>query len=242
MMKYNKMLCTFLAVILVMLMFTACRNKDENLTSTTKTEQTTILEKESSKSKPSKSDESETTDKKNNSVTQENVGGGVNGLSKYRAVYYNVPRPYIDVVNSELYSDWLEDYLEGNDWNQGNTNGMAMKASIQHFNISREDFDKANLKWAKMIKIDFKADPCMNPKDFGNQELDEIYNGDIIYTFDDEVINAYYLGHEEEFYPYWYQDEFKEAVEKGEYTSKTEVWVDVAQMEADIIEKYGSVD
>ncbi len=66
----------------------------------------------------------------------------------------------------------------------------------------------------------------------------EIYNADIIYTFDDEIINEYYLSGE---YPYVYPDEFEEAVENGEYTPQT-VWVDVNQLEAEIIAKYGEAE
>ena len=169
-------------------------------------------------------------------------GGGVLGLLKYRLNYYDVPAPFVDIIGDEMYDVWYKSYVDGKEWNKGNTNVMIMKSYIQHFDISREDFDKANLKWAKIIVNGFYATPCMNPKDFINQELDEIYNGDIIYTFDDEIINAYYMGHKEEFYPYCYQGEFRQAVEKGEYTPRTEVWVDVDKMEAEIIEKYGSVD
>ena len=186
-----------------------------------------------------------TTQKDNNSISSKSkengVGGATPGLLKFRLIYYEIPRPFADIVGADKCDEWSERYFEGNDGNQGNEYGMAMKAYVQHFDISREDFDKANLKWAKIIRDDFEGSPMMNPKDFANQETDEVFNGDIIYTFDDKIINEYYIGHPDEFYPYWYADEFEKAVEEG-YTPRTTDWIDVDKMEADIIAKYGSID
>ena len=58
-----------------------------------------------------------------------------------------------------------------------------MKNFIEYFDIPRESFDKANLEWAKVILNKMGSQPNMNPKDFANQETDEVYNADIKYTF-----------------------------------------------------------
>ena len=172
--------------------------------------------------------------------TQNDAGGAVMGLLKYRTCYYNVPKPFADLIDKNTFDEWFDMYLESYDSDQGYNDGMAIKAFILHFNISREQFDKANLKLAQLIKS-INGKPCMDPKDYANQETDEVFNGDIIYTFDDEIINAYYMGHPEEFYPYWDVVEYKEALREG-YTPRTTEWIDVDQMEAEIIAKYGSVD
>ncbi|MBQ2973508.1 MAG: hypothetical protein IJE19_04060, partial [Clostridia bacterium] len=67
----------------------------------------------------------------------------------------------------------------------------------------------------------------------------EIYNADIIYTFDDEIINEYYLTPD---YPYCAEFEYKNALEAGVYQTRTTDWVDIEQMEADIIAKYGEAE
>lgn len=65
---------------------------------------------------------------------------------------------------------------------------MVMSQFVQHFGITREQFDKANLEWAKGIRDNLYGIPCINPKDYANQMTDEVFNADIIFTFDDDLI------------------------------------------------------
>lgn len=78
--------------------------------------------------------------------------------------------------------------------------------------------------------------PTLRPLDYENQQTYEIYNVDIIYSFDNELINEYYLTPD---YPYCAEFEFEAAVKRGEYTSQTEEWVDIEEMETEINAKYG---
>ena len=178
--------------------------------------------------------QTEPTTKEKEISGDEGGGGGIITVQKYRSAFYTIPYSFIEIVGKDTYNEWEKDIPH-----PSVSEKMLMLDFIQEFNISREDFDKANLRSAKIIKNDLDGRPCINPKDYANQEDDEIYNADILYTFDEEVIKNYYLGND---YPYLYNIEFDEAVEKGEYTPQTDVWVDVDKMEAEIIEKYGSVD
>lgn len=162
------------------------------------------------------------------------AGGGTPTLTKYRSIYCDIPRPFINIVDVYEYQAWYENVIK-NDPNE--TDVMVMKLFIQEFDISREAFDKANLEWAKIIIDGFKGKPVMNPYDFANQEINEVYNAEIIYTFDDEIINDYYLSHE---YPYLYELEYEQALEAGTYETRTTDWVDIEQMEAEINAKYGA--
>lgn len=164
----------------------------------------------------------------------EGYGGGIITVQKYRSCYYSIPSTFVELVGREVYYEWINtvDYTES-------AEKMIMLQFVQHFDISREQFDKANYKIAKIILEELDGRPCMNPKDYANQICDEIYNGDIIYTFDDVIINAYYLSPD---YPYLYSSEYDEAVAKGIYETRTTDWVDVEQMEAEIIAKYGEIE
>ncbi len=165
---------------------------------------------------------------------QTDIGEGMIVQEKYRQCYYRIFYQLAQLVDPEELDAW-EDEVYAFDHDE--TNEMVVKLFIQHFNISKEDFEKANLELAKAL-YEPGSEIMMNPKDYVNQEMYEIYNADIIYTFDDEIINEYYLSGE---YAYIYPYEFEEAVESGEYTPQT-VWVDVNQLEAEIIAKYGETE
>lgn len=167
-------------------------------------------------------------------ITANDVGGGIITVQKYRHRFYSVPEPFISLVDRNAYFEW-ENTIDVT----STAETMVMSQFIQHFGITRELFDKANLEWAKIVKDKLFGFPCINPKDYANQEDDEIYNADIIFTFDDDLIREYYLSPD---YPYLYDIEFEEAVARGEYTSQTEEWVDIEQMEAEIIAKYGEAE
>ena len=100
---------------------------------------------------------------------------------------------------------------------------MTMVLFIQHFNISREDFDRTNLSLAKDF-VEMEEKSTMKPQDYENQQPYEIYNSDIIYTFDDEIINEYYLTPD---YPFCSDDEYEYALKNGTYETHTTDWIDV---------------
>lgn len=169
-------------------------------------------------------------------LTQNDVGGGEITQKKYRQCYYRIFYQLSLLVDEEELDAWEKDTLSKN---PDETNEMVVKLFVQHFNISKEDFEKANLELAKVLYDPDSPGFTMNPKDYINQEMYELYNADIIYTFDDEIINNYYLSGE---YPFIYESEYEEAVANGTYTSQTEEWVDIEQLEAEIIAKYGEAE
>ncbi len=178
-----------------------------------------------------------TTDTLSNQQTTNNEGnggGGVITVQKYRSAFYSVPAPFVNLVSKEVFFAWRETIDA-----TATAETMVMSQFVQHFGITREQFDKANLEWAKGVRDNLFGLPCINPKDYANQEDDEIFNADIIFTFDDDLIREYYLAPD---YPYLYDIEFEKAVANSKYTSQTEVWVNVEQMEAEIIEKYGETE
>ena len=167
---------------------------------------------------------------------ENDVGGGEIVQQKYRQCYYNISYQLSLLVDENELRTWEEEtYVK----DPNETNEMVVKLFVQHFNISKEDFERATLESAKVLYDPNSPPPSMNPKDYINQEMFELYNADIIYTFDDQIINEYYLSRE---YPFVYESEFEQAVASGEYTPRTEVWIDVEEMEAEIIAKYGEAE
>ena len=198
-MKYDKI---FAVVILVALLFclAACsgdETKSPDISDSSTQENTTETVLHSS----------ESTEKGNEvtsvqiDITDPDTGGFEEEFEslfddyKYRYIYYSVYAPFVEIVGEEDYYNWL--YTEYETVEFSERNEMAMVAFIKKFNISREDFDKANEK-SKTILSDYGMPPIMNPASddpYYDRDIEcrEVYNADIIYTFDNELINSYYL-------------------------------------------------
>lgn len=225
-----KKINSIMLIVFVLLSFASCTNKNHQET-TLKNNQTVSIDESvySDASLQNKSD---------NFKEQEDsgVGGGELTLQKYRSIYYSIPSPFWDVVDENSRNDIYGEY-----WEQpySEINIMRMRIFVEEYDVPREKFDAANAEWARIVKEKLYGNPVINPQDYANQEFNEIYNADIIYTFDNEIINEYYLSHD---YPYCYESEFEEAVANGEYISKTEEWIDIEAMEAEIIAKYGEAE
>ena len=213
-----------LIVILVLLVLTvACEKEKETGKTTTTTEGIQTYEALSSTTM------NKVDDLKENETKNDN-GGGYIESGKYRQRYNSVPYDFVMLVGEEEFDRWYDEIYEFN------PDKSQIVSFVQYFNISKEDFEKTNLQMAKSFA---EFNPTMRPLDYENQQTYEIYNADIIYTFDDEIINEYYLTPD---YPYCADFEYEAAVKRGEYTSQTEEWVDVEQMEAEIIAKYGEAE
>ena len=100
-------------------------------------------------------------------------------MGRHRSIYYNISGHFADIVGREKYFKWAEEYdIQSDDWHD-----MEMMLFVQHFNITREQFDKANEKRKQQMIEDGR---------FGDGNIGEIYNADIIYTFDAKLISDYY--------------------------------------------------
>ena len=212
-----------LLVILVLLVLTVACDKERRTDMTSTTEKIQVQETLSTSTIYQ-------IDNSKNDVIKTDNGGGYIESGKYRQCYYDVPYDFIVLVGEENFDRWYDDIYEFN------PDKSQFVSFIQYFNISKEVFEKTNLQMAKSFA---EFNPTMRPMDYENQQTYEIYNADIIYTFDDDIINEYYLTPD---YPYCADFEYEAAVKRGEYTSQTEEWVDVEQMEAEIIAKYGEAE
>lgn len=217
-----KKIISLITILVFLVLTVACEKNGKNTETTTmdcKTQETSITL---------------TTDVINGDKeeTKSDNGGGYIESGKYRQRYYNVPYDFIVLVGKEEYEKWYDEIYE---FNQDKS---KMVSFVQYFNISKADFEKTNLQMAKDF-VEWGEKPTLRPMDYENQQTYEIYNADIIYTFDYDIINEYYLTPD---YPYCADFEYEAAVKRGEYTSQTEEWVDIEQMEAEIIAKYGEIE
>ena len=167
---------------------------------------------------------------------ESDLGGADLLPRKYRNNYYSIPASFINIVGKKSFEEWEDVYLAEN--YPDDSNEMVMLAYVKEFNISKEDFERANLEYAHFIDETY-SHICLDPQDYADQEMQEIYNTEIIYTFDNDVINEYYLGID---YPFLNEYKYVEALEAGTYETRTTQFIDIEQMEADIIAKYGEAE
>lgn len=228
-----KRIITLIITAVLCFMFAACNNETISKEPTTKNGDVTATEN-TVVSNVSESKESSLFE--TNTQQNSDQGGGELLPRKYRNNYYSVPAPFSAIVGREAYFEWEDKYLAEN--YPDDSNEMVMAAYVKAFNISREDFDRANLEYAEFIQETY-SHICLDPQDYADQEMQEIYNADIIYTFDNEIINEYYLGID---YPFLNEYQYIDAVEAGTYKTKTTQFITVEQMEAEIIAKYGEAE
>ncbi len=102
---------------------------------------------------------------------------------KYRITYYRIWSEFEDLLSKDEKEDigpWLESLFVSTNYCE-TAEEMLLVSFIKRYNITREEFDAAvELFIANNAGADF------------NCEEMEIPNGDIIYTFDNEIINNYY--------------------------------------------------
>ncbi len=104
---------------------------------------------------------------------------------KYRVIYYQIKGEFSELLSEEEYQDytnWVDEKSKADGYGEYQTE-MLLVSFIKRYNITREEFDSAVEKYianSKAIRADMMS------------ETNEAPNGDIIYTFDNEIINRYY--------------------------------------------------
>jgi len=98
-----------------------------------------------------------------------------------RYVYYSISGFFMDLVDSTAYDEWA--YKNLYIYVEEGPQEMVLVSFVKHFNISRKDFDK-------VVEQDRLANKKLGIDD--TEELYELPNADIIYTFDNDIINEYY--------------------------------------------------
>ena len=187
-----------------------------------------------------KQETDESTTKEFVPLPNEEGGGGGDYIdpytTKYRSVYYSggssgLNTFFANLVSDEEYEEWMSQYYAKQPPNDGlfevgeeiiEPTRMKIVDFVMYFDIPRDVFEEANNTWCHSRMIKWGDVPVMNPKDYKEQEEFEVYNVDIIYTFDDEIINAYYERGE---YPFDTEEEYLEAIENDGYITQTEEFI-----------------
>ena len=99
----------------------------------------------------------------------------------YRPRYYTMTASYVDLVERTLYYEWRDSGASREEY----PDTCIAVRFIKEFNISKGDFERANE--ARRTSMEERGEkPEDNPRN-------ELYPVDLIYTFDNEKINEYFL-------------------------------------------------
>ncbi len=101
---------------------------------------------------------------------------------EFRELYSVIPKPFYELVGFEEFNEWALTAKK--------SDGMAIVQFVEHFGITRAEFDSANRAYFDLISehYDLYAFTDNIPV-----EGVEVFNSDIIFSGDKEKINEYYL-------------------------------------------------
>jgi len=108
------------------------------------------------------------------------IGGDWDDLGAYRPIYYVMGKPFLDIVGRDAYFEW--DLSRSN---EDIENECVAVTFIKEFDVSKEDFAKANEE-LRQIWLSTGSSPEISSSY-------EVYPVDLIYTFDNDAINEYFL-------------------------------------------------
>ncbi len=107
---------------------------------------------------------------------------------KYRSIYYICPTFLYDLVDRQEVDDWYNETVKPDIENNVEPTEMYTVNFVKHFHIAKEDFERLSAE--RLHDFEERAEKTGEKID---TEFHEIHNADIIYTFDNEIINNYYL-------------------------------------------------
>lgn len=105
--------------------------------------------------------------------------------NEFRLIYSSIPQSFISLVDSAEFAEWSETVSA--------EDGMAIVQFVRHFGVSEEAFDEANRNYAKYISAFYGVLPLYRTP-FEEHESFEIFNVELIYSFDKEKIDEYYTS------------------------------------------------
>lgn len=107
---------------------------------------------------------------------------------KFRDCYYWGQSVLYDLVDNEAFGEWYNAVVQPDIDSNAEPQEMYTVSFVKYFQISRDDFDRC---------CEAKRERMESLRDEHGHDITgegaEIPNGDIIYTFDNEIINSYYL-------------------------------------------------
>ena len=128
-----------------------------------------------------------------NTPTAREFGMGIE-FGHYRPLHYNMPAPFVELVGRIPFIKWKHSRSQ-----EERENENIAVSFIREFNINKEDFTKANEEMRQVwANYGFASEEYrIRAEDQGYVRHEsiwfEVYPVDLIFTFDNELINEYFL-------------------------------------------------
>ena len=101
----------------------------------------------------------------------------------YRLTYYQIDGYFDFLVDKDENDKWYNAITKKDIESKKEISEMFLVSFVKHFNIPRKDFDEV---------VERMRQACINLEQDMTDERYELPNADIIYTFDNDIINEYY--------------------------------------------------
>ena len=108
--------------------------------------------------------------------------GGYHGYGRFRLRHSSLPGTFADLVGRDAFWDWYNARCA-----EERENESIAVSFVRYFNISREDFERANEEFRQNV-----ASVNISTAESSSWEL---YPVDLIFTFDNERINEFFRWH-----------------------------------------------
>ena len=103
----------------------------------------------------------------------------------FRSIYSVIPQSFVSLIDEVEFAEWSETVSA--------EDGMAIVQFVEQFNNSKEAFDEVNRDYARRINSVYGVLPVYFTP-FEEHEIYEIFNTELIYSFDRETIDEYYIA------------------------------------------------
>ncbi len=112
------------------------------------------------------------------------VNQSASATASPRPIYKIIPAAFSDLVDKTEFDEWYSTATTDD--------GMLMMQFVLHFGIEKADFEKANADYALELQKIYGEPASVSPEK--GKEYLEIFNSDIIYSFNRDVVDGYYSG------------------------------------------------
>ena len=107
-------------------------------------------------------------------------------IGRHRPLFYHMPAPFVNLVGREIFIEWRHARSQ-----EERENESIAVSFVRDFNISREDFERANEELRQAWERSMVWERAAITGEMSSRH--ELYDVDLIFSMDNETINNFFL-------------------------------------------------